>query len=263
MCSNLQTLIFDDKLTAVSPGRDTCLSNAMYLYLILATLHNSTTIPDLVYKGLEHSSYEVALSVLNYLLILHNDLEEENNKFHEHLKSITEKSSLSNIKNENYIQLLCKVLKSEYLECQEKSLKILVLEGNTQRDIVETKTGLKGTDDMITHKLFDFIQYEHEKVTHLYLQSLLNYVTDLLNDSRLPEQMLLEVIRVIFECSSSENSEETRKVVVGFLETNIRKLLGLNLLKTDELTKAEKCKLLLKPYFLFELSSLSSRRGYC
>ncbi|KAJ8720432.1 hypothetical protein PYW07_012475 [Mythimna separata] len=243
ICSSLHTLIFAPKPTAMSPGRDICLSNAMYLYLILATLHDRTGTPHLVYVGLQHSSYEVVLSVLNYLLILHEDLEGESNMFHEHLKSIADTTLLTNIKNESYIQLLCKVLKSNYLECQEKSLKILVLEGNTQRNILETKLGINVTDDMIIDKLFDFIQNEHEKVTHIYLLSLLNFVTDLLQDSRLCLRVLLDVIRVVLECSSSENSEETRRVVVGFIEKNIRQLLKLNLLEVSELSEAERFEL--------------------
>lgn len=214
----------------------------MYLHLILATQHNHTAINDLVYEGLQHSSYEVVLSVLNYLLILHNNLEADNSKFHEHLKLIADTSTLNKLKNEKYIQLLCKVFKSNYLECQEKSLKILVLEGNTQRNIIETKMGVNVTDDMIMEKLFDCIQNEHEKVTHIYLQSLLNFVTDQLQDSRICIRVLLDVIRVVFECSSSENSEDTRRVVVGFIEKNFSQLLRVNTSVESELSKAERCK---------------------
>lgn len=230
----------------------------MYLYLILATQHKQTNITDLVCKGLLHPSYEVVLSVLNYLLILHDDSEEETCMFHEHLKSIREKSSLSEIKNENYIQLLCQVLKSKYLECQEKSLKILVLEGNTQLNIIETKTGETVTDDVVIDKLIDFVQNEHERVTHIYLQSLLNFVTDRLQDSSLSGRVFLDVIRVVFECSSSKNSENTRKVVVGFIETNIHKIL-LNLQEMHKNRALKICKyylkvifyVALKPYFYF------------
>ncbi|KAJ8719855.1 hypothetical protein PYW08_012030 [Mythimna loreyi] len=245
ICSNLRILIFAPKPTTITPGRDICLSNAMYLYLILATQHYCTDTSDLVYKGLQHSSYEVVLSILNYLLILHKDLEAENSMFHEHLKSIADTTTLSNIKNDSYIKLLCKVLKSNYLECQEKSLKILVLEGNTQRYILETKLGVSVTEDMIIDKLFDFIQNEHEKVTHIYLQSLLNFVTDQIQDSRICLRVLLDVMRVVFECSSSENSEDTRRVVVGFIEKNIRQLLRSNKLEEEnsKLSEAERFEL--------------------
>lgn len=182
------------------------------------------------------------LSVLNYLLILHNVVELGSCKFQEHLKSISDTSTLNKIKNENYMQLLCKVLKKDYLECQEKSLKILVLEGNTQRHIIETKLGVTVTDDMIIPKLIDFIQNEHENVTHIYLQSLLNFVTDQLQDSSLCLRVLLDVIRVVFECSSSENSEDTRRVVVGFIEKNFRQLLEHDRRGIHELSEAQRCK---------------------
>lgn len=243
ICEYLHTLIFHTKPPLINPGRDVCLSNAIYLYFILATKYKSKLISDLVYKGLEHPSYEVVLSVLNYLLILHKDLEVDNCKFQEHLVSIADIFSLDIIRDENYIHLLCKVLKNDYLECQQNSLRILTLENNTQRNIIETKIGQKVTDDMVVEKLFEFIQNEHENLTHLYMASLLRFVTDKLKDSSLNIQVLLNVIRVVFECSSSDNCESLRNVVVGFIERNIEQLLEMDM---NELSEADQCK-----YYLF------------
>ncbi|KAH9644714.1 hypothetical protein HF086_003819, partial [Spodoptera exigua] len=236
ICSHLHTLIFETAPTAISAGRDVCLANAMYLYLILATRYHSADQSTLVLSGLQHKSYEVVLTVLNYLLILHKQLEADNNMFHEHLTSIADPSSLDKIRNKNYIQLLCNVLKSHYKECREKSLKILVLEGNTQRDIIETKIGVAVTDDMVIEKLIDCIQTEYETLTHVYLQSLVNFVSERIQAGSICTRVVLNVISTVYECSSAENCENTRKVAVSFIERNYQHLFKLD---TRELTAAE------------------------
>ncbi|XP_022827001.1 uncharacterized protein LOC111356756 [Spodoptera litura] len=239
ICSHLHTLIFETVPTPISAGRDVCLANAMYLYFILATRYHVTDLTSLVHRALQHKSYEVILTVLNYLLILHKQLEPDNNMFHEHLVSIADPSTLKEIKNKQYIQLLCDVLKSHYMECREKSLKILVLEGNTQRDIIETKTGVTVTDDMVIEKLIDCIQTEYETLTHTYLQSLVNFVSERIQEGSIHSRVVLNVVRTVYECSSAENCESTRKVAVSFIERNYM----LFKLDTSQLTAAEQFEL--------------------
>ncbi|XP_075976774.1 thyroid adenoma-associated protein homolog isoform X2 [Anticarsia gemmatalis] len=233
--SYLDKLLFNTDKPSISSGRDVCLANAIYLYFIL--LNNNTT--DLVYKGLQHDSYEVILSTLNYLLILHNDLNDNLCKFQQHLKLISQNTVLEKFKNnDKYINILCRVLKNNYLECQQKSLKILTLEGDTQKFIIEAKKNKKIKEKCIIQELFDCIQNEHENLTHVYLESLLNYVTNKLND--ISSKAVLNVIRIVFEYSSSDNSENTRSTVVKFIEKNIDKLLSLD---TKELSDEERFEL--------------------
>nr|XP_049700713.1 thyroid adenoma-associated protein homolog [Helicoverpa armigera] len=237
--SCLHTLIFPPSPAPAGPGRDLCFSRALSLYLILATKYNVTDIPCLVYQGLQHTSYEVVLAVLDYLLILHKDSEVDTTNFHENLTEVADTSSiLKTIKSEKYIQLLCNVLKNNYLECQEKSLKILMLEGDTQRYIIEAKTDVL-SDEKIIDKLIDRIENEHEKLTHIYLQSLLDFVKVQLMQSKLRGAVLLQVVRVLLECSSAKNCVNTRTVVAKFIETNFSVLLEVDVSELADEDKFE------------------------
>lgn len=186
-------------------------------------------------------SYEVVLAALNYLLILHKDLEIEN-KFQKHLSLLPNDNILDILReNKDYLSILCDILRgNEYLECTEKALKVLTLEKGTQKYIVQVKTNKEElTDESIIRELFNLINNEHENLTHIYLKSLSSFVSDEFEDLQGNKSIVLEVIRVMFACSSSENDEETRSVVVGFLERNFERLLKMEL---EGLNKENQCK---------------------
>lgn len=237
----LQKLIFNENIPQINSGREICISNALYLYfIILNKYHTSNNISDVICTSLTHKSYEVILAALNYLLILYDSLEIEN-RFHEHLSKIKNDSALRSLRNNSeYLPSLCKILKhNKYQECVQKTLKVLTLEQNTEKYIVLNKIQEENlTDDVMINTLFDCIVNEHENLTHIYLQGLSNFVTKKIQDSSVNRRLILEVIRMIFACSSSDNSDSTRSVVVNFLERNFESLLKLDL---DELLEEEKC----------------------
>lgn len=205
-----------------------CLSNALYLYLIILHKYNREGICDLVFKSLVHTSYEVILTVLNYLLILHRNLEAEN-KFQQHIYDITGYNDVLLVlrKDSRYIKLICNILKHEYLECKQKCLRILVLENDTQKYITD---GVGG--DGIVRKLVEKIYGEHENLTHVYVDSLSMFIREGLGE--LSVDAILEVMRVVFECSTPDNGDSLRGAVVSFLEKNISGLMSLDLDKFDE-----------------------------
>lgn len=249
----IEQLIFDnDNNTQINSGKDVCLANALYLYFIILQKYKTGNTCNVVYKGLSHRSYEVVLSTLNYLLILHGNVDLESN-FQDHLSIIVYKNVLEKLHDDKqYIRLLCNVLKQNtYLECTQKTLRVLTLEKDTEKYIVDTKksknnTTISGTytiisDDVILNTLINCIQNEHENFTHLYLESLSNFVTKKLKDSGLSDSRILDVIKIIFACSSSDNNDSTRSVVVGFLEKNLELLMEL---KCDSLNIEDKCEYL-------------------
>lgn len=238
---NLKELVFNNKaIPKINSGRDTCLSNALYLYIIICKHEN---VHDLIYKSLLHKSYEVVLTILNYLLILYDNLDIDG-KFQEHLYRISDRNILENLsQNEKYIQVLCNILKyNKYIECIQKSLKVLTLENNTEKCIVETKLcedNMEINDTLIIDTLIDCIHNEHENLTHIYLESLSKFVTRKIKEKELKETKLLQVLRVMYGCSTSDNNDETRSVVVGFFELNFKSLFKMNL---DSLCKEDQCK---------------------
>lgn len=244
--SSLSKFIFQKSQVNIAPGKDICISNALYLYLILLNKYNTANIIDILYKSLEHHSYEVILTCLNYLLILYQEINIENH-FQQHLKYTSRSDILDQLKNKKYINILCGILcNNKYMESQEKCLKLLILHGDTQRYLIDIKND-DYTDDVIIERLFEHIKKCNENLTNLYVESLLDYVT--MKFEVLSQIVLSKVLKVLLDCSSSENCS-TRRTVVKFLETNLGRLLDLNI---DGLNEMEKCK-----YALFSISNLEN-----
>lgn len=241
---NLESLVFNNKeITKISSGRDNCLSNALYLYIIILNIYKHENVHDLIYKSLSHKSYEVVLAILNYLHILHKDLDIDG-KFQEHLYETSDRTILGNLsKNDKYIQLLCNILKTnKYIECIQNSLKILTLENDTEKYVVETKicgNNMEINDTLIIDTLIDCIHKEHENLTHIYLESLSKFVTRKVKEKEIKLCKLFQVLIVMYECCLSDNNDETRSVVVGFLELNFQSLFNMNL---GGLCEEDQCK---------------------
>lgn len=239
---NLDYLVFNCKEEPkINPGKDICVSNALNLYMILQNKYKNGNIHDLIYKSLIHKSYEVVLTILNYLLILYKSLDIDD-KFQECLSIISDRDILRNLsKNEKYFQLLCNIIKNnKYIECIQKCLKLLTLENGTEKYIVKTKLCEPKMDDcLIINTLIDSIHNEHENLMHIYLESLSKFVSRKIREKQLKEYSILKVLRVMYECSSSDNSDETRSVVVGFLEQNFKDLLNMDV---NVLSEEEQCK---------------------
>lgn len=91
------------------------------------------------------------------------------------------------------------------------------------------------SDNNIMDKLIDYIENEHENLTHIYLASFCNFLTSRIQEHQIESEKLLDALRVIFTYSLSVNDCETRNVVVDFLEKNLDKLLfGVYLEQLDE-----------------------------
>ncbi|KAI5638201.1 putative death-receptor fusion protein (DUF2428) domain-containing protein [Phthorimaea operculella] len=246
----LEKLIFIENVSPIKSGREVCLSNALYLYFILITKkHDIVKIYDLMYKALSHQYYEVVITTLNLFLILHENFECEN-RFEEHLDEILNKDGPSKGTEiteqlHEYTQLLCEVLKrNRYFECQQKTLKVLSLQKNTEKYIVQTKMkkrGVRLTDDIVINTLIECINTEHDNLMHVYLSSLSNYISGILEgntkDSSVKPNLMLNALRVMFACCRADNSDDTRNVVVGFMENTLDELFMMGL---DGLSKEAK-----------------------
>lgn len=219
------------------------LANATNLYLIIQNKFGEIDdIRKLVYKTLFHSTYEVALATLDYLLIL-NDESEIENKFQEHLKVIAKDGNvIDHLRTDGeYTRALYEVLKTaKYLECRYKCLKLLSLEDDTHEYIIQSNINSETKVlDAIILELTRLLESEHENSTHIYLYSLSSFLTKTLKESNIVGRYILQTVRVIFACSSSDNSDSTRNVVVGFLERNFKDLINLEL---RDLSEEERCK---------------------
>ncbi|XP_041981362.1 uncharacterized protein LOC121734811 [Aricia agestis] len=238
--NELYELLFVTEKQKYHPGMQLCLANAASTYFVLTHILDKThEILDFVHKCLKHDIYEVVLSALNYLLIVNNMLEIED-KFQEHLKVLCEKSNMATklVIGEQIFEDLEEILKTNrYLECQQKALQVLTLNEGTQEYIIRGKNRqIELTDGAIIDTLTDFIETEHENFTHNYLQSLTSFVSKRMSENAVDDKKLLEIIRTIFACTTSDNSEETRTVVVQFMESSYKTLFDASLdgLKEDE-----------------------------
>ncbi|XP_045500038.1 thyroid adenoma-associated protein homolog [Colias croceus] len=204
----LRDILFKRPTSQITSGREMCLSSIVKIYLKILNIHND--VPEtclFVQKCLKHDTYEVVLVIMNYLLSIHEETEE-----YEKL-SILENCLEQLRKNYNYVELLCDILKNaKYLECSQTALKLLNLE-DSEANIV-AKNDYLGQD-------------QSEAVTHICLKSLTNFVSKKLRNNRV-DKTILEEIRTIYGCSFSDKSEETRGVVVEFLEKSFDRLLTLN-----------------------------------
>ncbi|XP_028026313.1 thyroid adenoma-associated protein homolog [Bombyx mandarina] len=236
----LSKLIFDKNISKITFGREVCLANATYLHFVLLNIFETDLIVDFVFKTLQHPDYEVHISVLDYILILLNDLEIDND-FHENLYKIKCDETLNALRqNEGYKDLLCRVYENtEYLECKQKCLKILILERDTQLYVIrgKIKENLEVNDRLIVDALMKCIQDEHENFSHLYMKSLVDYVTK--NLETMSSDLVLDVIRDLFSYSTADNSDAVREVVVEFMEGNFGRLLKSDLQGLDEAEKFE------------------------
>ncbi|CAG5023574.1 unnamed protein product [Parnassius apollo] len=236
----LNILLTQDKYVAIVPGRDICLANATSLYFIILNKYgNNDEIQKLIYTTLPHKIYEVVLATLNYLLILYNELDIED-KFQEHLSLLRNQNILETLKKDpKYTSELSQALKSaKYSECKQKCLKVLSLEDDTQKYIIEANLNNREvTDEVIFSELIHLVENEHEKFTHIYLYSLTSFLIKKLRESDANQKCILEAVRVIFACSSSDNSDSTRGVVVSFLERHFKILINKEF---HDLTEEEK-----------------------
>ncbi|XP_069359956.1 tRNA (32-2'-O)-methyltransferase regulator THADA isoform X2 [Maniola hyperantus] len=267
--NDLNALLFSSSKFKINPGKELCLANATYLCLIMLNIHNKIDETcRFVYKCLSHDICEVVLAVLNYLLILKGKLEIEND-FQQHLCEISEKNYKKSLKYEiekndikdesnyeileknvlkalkkdsKYIDILCDILKSsKYLECTQKCLRLMTLEPATQIVIIKAKesenkeiVNSENTNDTIIDKLIYFIKNEHENLTHVFLASLCEFLTRKLKENGVKCVGILDVLKVIFACSLSDNSCDTRTGVVEFLENNFKLLWNLDLEELSE-----------------------------
>ncbi|XP_063385497.1 tRNA (32-2'-O)-methyltransferase regulator THADA [Cydia fagiglandana] len=214
MSSLLETIIFSPTPTVTS-GREAFLTNATHLSLII-----TTTPASLTKRCLQHTDYEVNLAALNYLLTLHG-YKEDSCPFLDHLSIILNKGTLKELKcDRNYVKILCEVTKNGYLECKQKALRVLALTKDTQREIVKLKLGnnVQLTDKTVILQLIDSIRNGHASLSSIYLLSLLSFVS----------KPVLEVVRVLYECSSAGNEENTREIVVGYLEKHLKTLMEVS-----------------------------------
>ncbi|RVE51906.1 hypothetical protein evm_003526 [Chilo suppressalis] len=276
----LDSILFAKDIPPITIGREICLANIAYLYIIILSkrcyfqkysteqhIHSISTentvresmnhpcqlnkcthtkdIMKFIHKGLTHKSYEVVLTCLNYLLILYKKLEIECH-FQKHLSSIAINENVLKVlrKNQTFSKELCKVLEgSKYMECIQKTLSVLSLGDGTQKYVVELKIGRKPKcDDEIAAKLLDCIRDEHENLTHVYLESLRRFVKCSLQSNpkcSLSDDVILEVVRMIFDCCTSENNDSTREVAATFLQDNFEVLIEM---KFESLSEEQKCK---------------------
>ncbi|XP_050666809.1 uncharacterized protein LOC126966690 isoform X2 [Leptidea sinapis] len=187
-------------------GRELCLAAAVRLYLTIYNQYDTKIdIKDLIHRCMRHTTYEVVLEILDYLLVQRGAVEVD----------VVVKPILDKL-DHNYIVDLEHVLSSQYLECHRKALHLLILE-NHQDTLILARSRSDVVQDLI-----NLINTEHESVTHLYLLKLTKYLS---NEDNLDLQVLLPAIRAILACSFSENDVDTRRVVVGFLEANFQRLL--------------------------------------
>ncbi|RVE43298.1 hypothetical protein evm_012057 [Chilo suppressalis] len=276
----LDSILFAKDIPPITIGREICLANIAYLYIIILSkrcyfqkysteqhIHSISTentvtesmnhpcqlnkcthtkdIMKFIHKGLTHKSYEVVLTCLNYLLILYKKLEIECH-FQKHLSSIAINENVLKVlrKNQTFSKELCKVLEgSKYMECIQKTLSVLSLGDDTQKYIVELKIGRKPKcDDEIAAKLLDCIRDEHENLTHVYLESLRRFVKCSLQSNpkcSLSDDVILEVVRMIFDCCTSENNDSTREVAATFLQDNFEVLIEMKFESLSEEQKFE------------------------
>ncbi|XP_072929840.1 tRNA (32-2'-O)-methyltransferase regulator THADA [Epargyreus clarus] len=231
--NGLDSLLFKNEPPVINSGKDLCLANAAFLYFIILNIYKKENVCQLVHRCLRHESYEVVLAALNYILIMYKDIDIEDT-FQEHL-SLVSNINVQTLQDQTFFNILCDIMKHKYLECNQKALKVLVLSGNTHTYIIRSKEeNIEITDDIVLQKLLYYIETEHDNLTHIYLQSLSNFLTKILRNPVVNGYNILEAIRMIFACSSSDNSDDTRSVVVDFLYTNIEVLLALELLDLKE-----------------------------
>ncbi|XP_050344494.1 thyroid adenoma-associated protein homolog [Nymphalis io] len=228
---NINELIFKKtgSKNAINPGRELCLANAAYLRLIISYRYEKNNdIRQFVYKCLAHECYEVALTALDYLLILHGVFEVENS-LQEHLREIC--NGLEMFENDpTYANNLCRILKtSKYLECTQKCLKLLTLKRDTAKIIIQAKIDRDEeiSDDFVIDKLLYYIDTEHENLMHFYLGNLCNFLCAKMAAGDVNESKLVEAMSVIFSCSLPHNNDETRTVVVEFLENSLKMVPSL------------------------------------
>ncbi|XP_047534374.1 thyroid adenoma-associated protein homolog [Vanessa atalanta] len=222
----------------INPGRELCLANAAYLRLIISHRYEKNNdIRQFVYKCLAHKCYEVTLTALNYLLILYGVFEVENS-LQEHLREIC--SGLEMFESDSsYTESLCRILKSsKYLECTQKCLKLLTLKRDTAKIIIQAKMDRDDgiSDDFVIDKLLYYIENEHENLMHFYLGNLCNFLCAKMAAGDVNESKLVKAMNVIFSCSLPHNNDETRTVVVEFLENSLKMfpLLDIHLKSLSE-----------------------------
>ncbi|XP_038212877.1 thyroid adenoma-associated protein homolog [Zerene cesonia] len=207
----LHDILFEKPTSIVRSGREMCLSSVVKLYTRILNIHND--VPEtcvFVQKCLKHDAYEVTLVIMNYLLSVH----EESGGEYEKMPIL--ENCLPHLRRDyDYVELLCDILENgRYLECKQTALKLLNFE-DSQAKIVQAN--------------FDYLRQEHnEKMTHVYLKSLTNFVSKKLRDNCLESDTILEEIRTIYGCVFSDKNEETRGVVVEFLEGCFDSLFTLN-----------------------------------
>ncbi|CAH3975488.1 unnamed protein product [Pieris brassicae] len=213
----LNDILFNGSKSIINSGKFVCLANVVKLQLSILNIHNDLEETSVfIQKCLKHDTYEIVLVALN-LLATRNKIQVISN-------------SMQLLRKANYIQLLCHVLDSKYLECTQKALQLLVLEGDTQRDIIHAKLKKNHVNDTILlESLIFLLESEHENLTHIYLKSLTGFLSKKIMGSSLSGKSVLEAIRVVFACAFSHNADDVREVVVEFLEEAFERLLAMDI----------------------------------
>ncbi|CAF4831639.1 unnamed protein product [Pieris macdunnoughi] len=213
----LNDILFNGSKSIINSGKFVCLANVVKLHFSILNIHNDLEETSVfIQKCLKHDTYEIVLVALNSLAT-QNKIQIISN-------------SMRLLRKGNYIQLLCNVLDSKYLECTQKALQLLVLEENTQQDIINAKLKKKHVNDtVLLESLIFLLDSEHENLTHIYLKSLTGFLSKKIIGSSLSGKSVLEAIRVVFACAFSHNADNTREVVVEFLEEAFERLLAMDI----------------------------------
>lgn len=207
-------------------GREVFLANAALMYLLILTACKRDVFKTTM-QCLAHPDYEVQLSALNYLLTLHGQCD-DSNAFLDHLSSITNGDTVIGIQKEpDYLKTLAAASKSLYAECSQKALKLITLAPGcpaTQLLLVQLKLGTTETftHERIVAELLDSAVDSHENLQHVYLESVVQFVSQCECDT----ETMLSVLRTLHEHCSAANDERSRAAVVTFLEFNYAKILS-------------------------------------
>lgn len=231
----LNTLLFDDKLIPLF-GKDVCLTNAFSLYIFLISKYRDDKTVEYLIEGLNHMSYSVILAALNCILNLHEESTSDDTD-----EQFTQNriKYLNELKHDStYIKYLSNIFhKINYKECVQKSLLLLSLE-EKEKEIVKIKYAVEEVTNIeVVLKLVQCVEDEEDNLTNIYLKSLLNFVCRNMNDISQDVHMI-DVLRVMYNHSTSDRDDESRMVVSEFLEKNGAQLVNL---KCIELKTAQIC----------------------
>lgn len=184
-----------------------------------------------------HVPYEVTSSTLDYLLALHSsdDSHLELNNLERHLHAVRDVTTLHTLRAGDHYRTYLSMLREIYLdeatqlECNIKSLQLLIREENTQMLLIYKKCpSWCDPDVFIAYELAANVERADGmlRVKHMFLASLFKHMSAALE--RLPSQCVVEVYRVMFESSSGDNPDSAREAVLAYLERDAERIMGLD-----------------------------------